>query len=130
MEERLSDFAMHSIIISLFFSALAATAAVGKGYPALIILCIWCSLQLDTTEPGNQMGSPTETDPIPAQGNCFWSGTAPFCAGSCDNATHWECATSSCGDGACCWTGTKRHCCHKSASPSGCPTSGSTTIIF
>ncbi|KAG0707392.1 hypothetical protein DFH29DRAFT_897208 [Suillus ampliporus] len=42
--------------------------------------------------------------------NCYWSGTAPFCAGNCQDKT--ECGTSACGDGACCITGYKKYCCY------------------
>ncbi|KAI1104965.1 hypothetical protein F4804DRAFT_165978 [Jackrogersella minutella] len=42
--------------------------------------------------------------------NCFWSGTSPFCAGSCDSG-YSDCGTSGCGDGACCVTGYKKYCC-------------------
>jgi hypothetical protein len=38
-----------------------------------------------------------------------WRGTAPFCDGSC-NPGETQVATSSCGDGACCWTGHKVLC--------------------
>ncbi|RUS34779.1 hypothetical protein BC938DRAFT_478572 [Jimgerdemannia flammicorona] len=44
-------------------------------------------------------------------GECsrYWSGTAPFCAGSCPEG-YTEITRSSCGDGACCWTGYKVLC--------------------
>lgn len=48
--------------------------------------------------------------------NCYWSGTAPFCAGSCGPPTI-ECGTSSCGDGACCITGYKKYCCYDATCP-------------
>jgi hypothetical protein len=38
-----------------------------------------------------------------------WRGTAPFCDGSCLPG-ETQIATSSCGDGACCWTGNKVLC--------------------
>ncbi|KAG6039848.1 hypothetical protein E4U41_002026 [Claviceps citrina] len=41
---------------------------------------------------------------------CFWSGTAPFCAGGCETG-YKDSGTSSCGDGACCVTGYKKYCC-------------------
>lgn len=41
---------------------------------------------------------------------CFWSGTAPFCAGSCP-VGYVDCARDGCGDGACCITGYKVFCC-------------------
>ncbi|KAI0135667.1 hypothetical protein F4814DRAFT_444483 [Daldinia grandis] len=49
---------------------------------------------------------------------CYWSGTAPFCAGSCDSG-YADCGTSSCGDGACCITGYKKYCCLGSTCPDG-----------
>jgi hypothetical protein len=48
--------------------------------------------------------------------NCYWSGTAPFCAGSCGGGTV-ECNTSACGDGACCITGYKKYCCYGTTCP-------------
>ncbi|KAH8167839.1 hypothetical protein CIB48_g392 [Xylaria polymorpha] len=50
-----------------------------------------------------------------AVGACYWSGTSPFCAGSCDRG-YEDCGTDDCGDGACCWTGYKKYCCR-----GGCP---------
>ncbi|EPQ57584.1 hypothetical protein GLOTRDRAFT_127937 [Gloeophyllum trabeum ATCC 11539] len=53
--------------------------------------------------------SPNIFSIIPSQAEppqCFWSGTSPFCAGSCPEG-YTDTATSSCGDGACCWTGYK-----------------------
>ncbi|MBC6433760.1 hypothetical protein FM036_25090 [Nostoc sp. HG1] len=38
-----------------------------------------------------------------------WRGTAPFCSGSCLSGEE-EVARSNCGDGACCWTGSKALC--------------------
>ncbi|KAF8160666.1 hypothetical protein B0H34DRAFT_672813 [Crassisporium funariophilum] len=45
-----------------------------------------------------------------AGSNCFWSGTAPFCAGGCGTG-YTEEIKDSCGDGACCITGYKAKCC-------------------
>ncbi|KAF8960361.1 hypothetical protein BDZ97DRAFT_1834305 [Flammula alnicola] len=45
-----------------------------------------------------------------ASPTCFWSGTAPFCAGEC-GAGYVATKKDKCGDGLCCWTGTKVHCC-------------------
>lgn len=56
----------------------------------------------------------SEHDPSTAA-DCFWSGTSPFCAGSCPS-NYEDCRTDSCGDGACCWTGYKKYCCQ-----GGCP---------
>lgn len=41
---------------------------------------------------------------------CYWAGTAPFCAGSCDRV-YRQCATSGTGDGKTCVTGYKQQCC-------------------
>ncbi|KAK4124684.1 hypothetical protein N657DRAFT_401843 [Parathielavia appendiculata] len=41
---------------------------------------------------------------------CFWSGTSPFCAGSCPEGYH-QVQVDGCGDGACCFTGYKTKCC-------------------
>lgn len=47
--------------------------------------------------------------------HCFWSGTSPFCAGSCDSSAGYStCKIDGCGDGACCWTGYKHYCCRGS----------------
>ncbi|KAF5605935.1 uncharacterized protein FSUBG_6271 [Fusarium subglutinans] len=47
--------------------------------------------------------------PVGASG-CRWEGTAPYCAGECD-AGWTERGRSQCGDGSCCWTGSKALCC-------------------
>lgn len=44
-----------------------------------------------------------------------WRGTAPFCEGACLKGEQ-EVGRSNCGDGGCCWTGTKALC--RNASPS------------
>jgi len=46
---------------------------------------------------------------IPSANADTWRGTAPFCAGSC-LAGEQEIGRSDCGDGACCWTGSKALC--------------------
>ncbi|KAL5584508.1 hypothetical protein ACKRZS_003122 [Fusarium odoratissimum] len=43
--------------------------------------------------------------------SCYWSGTAPYCAGECGPGER-EIGRSKCGDGACCWTGKKAYCCN------------------
>ncbi|KAI1084138.1 hypothetical protein F5B20DRAFT_285241 [Whalleya microplaca] len=48
--------------------------------------------------------------------DCFWSGTSPFCAGSCPD-NYVDCRTNGCGDGACCWTGYKKYCCRGKECP-------------
>ncbi|GCL46775.1 hypothetical protein NIES3787_24740 [Microcystis aeruginosa NIES-3787] len=40
-----------------------------------------------------------------------WTGTAPFCSGTCDCEPGKICQTSTDGDGARCWTGVKTRCC-------------------
>lgn len=52
--------------------------------------------------------------------NCYWDGSAPFCAGSCDTSNDWvECDKNGSGDrGATCLTGYKRKCCKGSCSSS------------
>lgn len=45
----------------------------------------------------------------PAASADTWRGTAPFCAGSCLGGEQ-EIGRSKCGDGACCWTGSKALC--------------------
>lgn len=59
-----------------------------------------------TTRTGITMVSYTAS----REANCYWDGTAPFCAGSCPSGYN-DCGTSSCGDGACCMTGYKKYCC-------------------
>ena len=45
------------------------------------------------------------------QEKCYWSGTAPFCAGSCMPGEN-TCAWDQCGDGECCSFATlKAFCC-------------------
>ena len=45
-----------------------------------------------------------------APSDCYWDGTAPFCAGSCPDG-YTEENRGSVGDGAACWTGYKVYCC-------------------
>ncbi|KDQ59331.1 hypothetical protein JAAARDRAFT_659827 [Jaapia argillacea MUCL 33604] len=52
----------------------------------------------------------TLTTESSAADGCFWDGTAPFCTGHCPRG-YVEEGRSSCGDGACCWTGYKTYCC-------------------
>ncbi|OQV25465.1 hypothetical protein BV898_00406 [Hypsibius exemplaris] len=42
--------------------------------------------------------------------SCRWIGTSPFCTDSCV-AGEQEVEKSTCGEGACCWTGYKLKCC-------------------
>ncbi|KAI8520941.1 hypothetical protein Bbelb_006950, partial [Branchiostoma belcheri] len=56
-------------------------------------------------------GSWSGTDIVCTRQTCYWEGTAPFCnPGGCDSGI--QVASSSCGDGACCWTGHKIKCCN------------------
>jgi len=48
---------------------------------------------------------------------CYWDGTSPFCAGGCQEG-YSECARSTSGDGATCWTGYKAYCCRGDCSNS------------
>ncbi|KAI0596732.1 hypothetical protein F4775DRAFT_594040 [Biscogniauxia sp. FL1348] len=57
-----------------------------------------------------------------ATDSCYWGGTAPFCDGFCESP-YEECGTGSCGDGACCWSGSKKLCCI-----GGCPSSSALGI--
>ncbi|EFX86059.1 hypothetical protein DAPPUDRAFT_313428 [Daphnia pulex] len=41
---------------------------------------------------------------------CYWSGTAPACAGACETG-EFVASTSKYGDGKTCATGVKRYCC-------------------
>lgn len=65
---------------------------------------------LGITAPGGQKAL---WDGSAKADQCFWSGTSPFCAGSCDSG-YSDCGTSGCGNGACCWTGYKKYCCRGS----------------
>ncbi|PPQ87317.1 hypothetical protein CVT25_002067 [Psilocybe cyanescens] len=47
-----------------------------------------------------------------AAAGCYWDGSAPFCDGACPSGYREE-NRGSCGDGACCWTGTKALCCRE-----------------
>lgn len=49
-------------------------------------------------------------EPHTMKPGCYWSGTAPFCAGSCDRG-YRQCASSGTGDGKTCVTGYKQQCC-------------------
>jgi hypothetical protein len=74
----------------------------------------WIILALATAVFAN----PTQTvidgvdcrTPVNQVQGCYWSGTAPFCAGGCYPG--WsEAKRDNCGDGECCLTGTKVLCC-------------------
>ncbi|KAE9972930.1 hypothetical protein EG328_003572 [Venturia inaequalis] len=47
------------------------------------------------------------------QADCYWDGTAPFCAGACGPG-YQECGRSASGGGQPCVTGTKAMCCSQS----------------
>ena len=58
-----------------------------------------------------------EAEPYAPQkaANCYWDGTSPFCAGSCNtNDNYIPCRTDPSGDGATCVTGYKKYCCQGS----------------
>lgn len=57
-------------------------------------------------------------NPLPqAFARCYWDGTSPFCAGSCDTRNGWvECGRDGTGNGATCVTGYKKYCCRESCS--------------
>ncbi|KAF4623302.1 hypothetical protein D9613_002397 [Agrocybe pediades] len=57
---------------------------------------------------------------LPAPPNCYWDGTAPFCAGACPNG-YTEEIRDPYGNGACCWTGLKVLCCRDAE---GCGSGG------
>ncbi|KAI0520889.1 hypothetical protein F5B22DRAFT_644630 [Xylaria bambusicola] len=78
-----------------------------KFLTALALSALACASAIDTQLVGNSTRAPDAT--------CYWDGTSPFCAGSCPTG-YEDCATSGCGDGACCWTGYKKFCCR-----GGCP---------
>ncbi|KAJ8397234.1 hypothetical protein AAFF_G00440680 [Aldrovandia affinis] len=44
-----------------------------------------------------------------AEGEAYWSGTAPLCLGGCVG-THTEIRRDPCGDSSCCWVGYKSLC--------------------
>ncbi|KAI1195550.1 hypothetical protein F5X97DRAFT_307646 [Nemania serpens] len=74
----------------------------------LSLSALACASAVDT----QLIGKDTRAD-VPS---CYWSGLSPWCQGSCNDG-YDECATDSCGDGACCITGDKKYCCR-----GGCPT--------
>eukprot|EP00058_Branchiostoma_floridae_P016400 XP_002601888.1 hypothetical protein BRAFLDRAFT_124580 [Branchiostoma floridae] len=56
-------------------------------------------------------GTWSGSDLVCTRQSCYWEGTAPFCnPGGCDWGIYVR--SSSCGDGACCWTGNKIYCCN------------------
>ncbi len=63
-----------------------------------------------TAHDSISMVSYTPVQEQPAPPGCYWAGTAPFCAGSCDDG-YVERDWDNCGDGSCCWTGYKVLCC-------------------
>jgi hypothetical protein len=82
---------------------------------ALLLAIAAASASATTLPAGENVAK--EVTPAPANENsgkevnaCYWDGTAPFCAGSCSPG-YTQQGTSTCGDGACCWTGNKAYCC-------------------
>ncbi|KDR70707.1 hypothetical protein GALMADRAFT_881437 [Galerina marginata CBS 339.88] len=69
------------------------------------------------------------TDVTLAAQGCYWDGTAPLCEGTCAKRNsgwsrasqtcigckndYYESERSTCGDGSCCWSGTKALCCQR-----------------
>ncbi|KAF8183133.1 hypothetical protein BJ912DRAFT_976732 [Pholiota molesta] len=43
---------------------------------------------------------------------CYWSGTGPFCIGHCGHG-YTETRRNQCGNGLCCWIGSKALCCRR-----------------
>lgn len=60
-----------------------------------------------------ELTTSTKTDICPPPENCFYDGTAPFCAGACPTG-YQECNRSGSGCGASCVTGWKILCCRGS----------------
>ena len=63
------------------------------------------------------------------QQNCYWSGTAPFCAGGC-SVGESTCGYNPCGDGKCCATGVKAYCCTGACPDSKLGTCGQDFVCF
>jgi len=55
----------------------------------------------------------TKADICPPPENCYYDGTAPFCAGACPTG-YQDCGRSPTGCGASCITGIKVFCCRGS----------------
>jgi hypothetical protein len=81
-------------VLNTFVAALAAAACLSMG------------------------SSPLFAGPIGGLRFDTWRGTAPFCDGSC-NAGERQIGVSSCGDGACCWSGHKVLCANSQPSCHG-----------
>ncbi|KAF4506584.1 hypothetical protein G6O67_006653 [Ophiocordyceps sinensis] len=64
---------------------------------------------LSTASPTDNQGLDIRTTAEAAAPNagCYWSGTAPFCAGHCPSP-YTECKQEKKN----CWTGHKSHCCN------------------
>ncbi|KIJ95632.1 hypothetical protein K443DRAFT_108483, partial [Laccaria amethystina LaAM-08-1] len=92
-----------TIVMKTQWIILALATAV-FGIPAQNVL----DAPVDSSSPNN---NPLETVKIVyVNRDCFWSGKAPYCAGSCD-PPYVEVDRNPCGDGQCCWQGSKALCC-------------------
>lgn len=99
--------AFTTAFLTLF--ALAASVSAGAIEPADVASAAVSPAPVtETALTGPSSGNELDVSP------CFWSGTSPFCAGSCPDG-YVDCGRDSCGDGACCWTGIKVYCCRENS---------------
>ncbi|KAJ8475041.1 hypothetical protein ONZ51_g6820 [Trametes cubensis] len=100
--------AFTAAVLTLFaFAAGVNAAAVEPGTDLATAISPFPVIDTALTNPDANLTS-LEVSP------CFWSGTAPFCAGACP-AGYVDCGRDGCGDGACCWTGIKVYCCRENS---------------
>ncbi|KAI0452097.1 hypothetical protein F5B21DRAFT_506560 [Xylaria acuta] len=76
----------------------------------LIIAPILSVLSTASPTENQSTNATIQTVEAAAADNCYWSGTAPFCAGHCPSP-YTECTTAKKN----CWTGHKSHCCNPSS---------------
>ncbi|OCL13495.1 hypothetical protein AOQ84DRAFT_372126 [Glonium stellatum] len=84
-------------------------------FSSLVLLAITATVR-GAAMPVAQQGpeNPNSLSSIDtAEADCYWDGTAPFCAGGCPQ-DYSDCGRSTYGDGAACWTGIKVYCCRGS----------------
>ncbi|KAI0327666.1 hypothetical protein GY45DRAFT_1327313 [Cubamyces sp. BRFM 1775] len=100
--------AFTAAILTLFAFAAGVNAAAVEPGTDLTAVSPFPVIDTALTNPDGTNLTTLEVSP------CFWSGTAPFCAGSCP-AGYVDCGRDGCGDGACCWTGIKVYCCRENS---------------
>lgn len=101
---------MHIKVLITFVSAAAAAVLSKYSMPPGSVPSNMISNGLPLDQQ-YQDGLSQEQDNEAVIFGCYWDGTAPYCAGSCQGPRWEQRGRSNCGNGSCCWTGSKALCC-------------------